>query len=284
VNRNEKLIKIEDLMLDICSGRYHWRDAITELEEYRKLAFDIYDSELEYSPMLQGYFDLMSINSLNPVRARLATRSNQPLFRSKTDFMGFCDDLMSQHDQFINRQKRKRNRNATVLEKRFEKLVEDHCKLLLVRVDLSYRYDADTSIRDFDANLEVLRRRIQNRDTCFKGVLDYSWAIEQGRDKGSHCHILLIYNGSKYMKDEYYAMQLGKVWQDITDGEGCYFNCNSKAHKDQYRKQNTLGIGMIHRSNALEVSRAFKAISYLARADKEDQHLRAKIRGKRGFG
>jgi len=282
MNRNEKFIKIEDLMLDICSGRYHWRDANDELEKYRKLAIAIYDPELEYSPMLQGYFDLMSMSHRSDPNRII--KPNQSITLSMSDFGKVCDDLNNQHDDFIDKHKRQRKRNAKALEKRLEELVEDHCKLLLVRVDVSYRYDADMDIRQFDADLEVLRRRIQDGDTCFKGVIDYSWVIEQGRDKGYHCHLLLIYNGSKYMKDEYYGMQVGEVWQDITDGEGCYFNCNSKAHKDQYRKQNTLGIGMIHRSNALEVIRALNAISYLARADKEDQHLRAKIRGMRGFG
>ena len=198
--------------------------------------------------------------------------------------MAFCDDLMNQHDQFIVNHKRQRSRNASALKKLFENLLSRHRKLLLVRVDVSYRYDADISISQFDADLKVLRSRIQNRDTCFKGVLDYSWAIEQGREKGYHCHLLLIYNGSKHMKDEYYGMQIGEVWQDITDGEGCYFNCNNKAHKDHFRGLGTLGIGMIHRCNERAVENAVNTILYLARADKEDQHLRAKIRGMRGFG
>lgn len=282
MNRNEKLIKIEDLMLDICSGRYHWRDAINELKEYRKLATDIYDPELEYSPLIQGYFDLMSMSRRSDPNRII--KSNQPIPLSMSDFGKVCDDLNNKHDDFIDKHKRQRNRNATVLEKRFEDLLSMHRKLLLVRVDLSYRYEADIGIRQFDADLKALRRQIQNRDTCFKGVLDYSWAIEQGRLRSYHCHFLLIYNGSKQRCDGYYAEQLIKVWLDITDGKGCYFNCNSKDHKDEYRRLGTLGTGMIHRNNEREVKNAINTILYLARADKEDQYLRAKIRGMRGFG
>ena len=35
MNRNEILIQIEDLMLDVCSGKYHWKEAEYELEDYR---------------------------------------------------------------------------------------------------------------------------------------------------------------------------------------------------------------------------------------------------------
>ena len=63
MNRHEVLIQIEDLMLDVCLDRYYWQSVMAALEDYREAATAIYDPELEYSPMLQGYFDLMSISS-----------------------------------------------------------------------------------------------------------------------------------------------------------------------------------------------------------------------------
>ncbi|TEU28524.1 YagK/YfjJ domain-containing protein [Alkanindiges illinoisensis] len=282
MSRNETLIQIEDLMIDICSGKYHWKNAIEELEYLFKTACDIYDPELDYSPLLEGYFNWMGISHSSGIgRPR---KSASALFVSKTDFLNQCDDLIDKHERFIRRQQQQRRSNFSRLVDKFERLVARHCKLLLVRVDVSYQYEADIDIHQFNADLRRLRRRIQSRDTCFKDVLTYSWAIEQGREKGYHCHFLLIYNGSKCMRDGYYGEQMAEVWQDITGGDGYSFNCNRKGHKDNYRRFGTLGIGMIHRSNEREVENALKAISYLARAEKEDQHLRARIPGMRCFG
>ena len=83
------------------------------------------------------------------------------------------------------------------------------------------------------------------------------------------------------MCDGYYAKEVGEIWRDITNGDGCYFSCNRKSHKDNYLRQGTLGIGTIQRK---DMEKALNAIGYLASADKEDQHLREKIKGMRGFG
>lgn len=282
MNRSETLIEIEDLMLYICSGKCYWKEVQPALEDYRKEAIGIYDPELEYSPMLQGYFDLMSISRSSGLRRRAS--SNRELFHSKADFMTFCNELLDENDRFLSRHKRQRQRNFKALKDDFETLLEKHCKLLLVRVDVSYPYDTDMDIRQFDSDLNIFRSRIYDRQGCFNGVLDYSWAIEQGRDKGYHCHFLFIYNGSTHMRDGYYAEQIGKTWINITKDNGCYFSCHRKRHKDSYRRQGTLGIGMIHRNNKDEVKNALNAIRYLARTEKKDQYLRERIRGMRCFG
>jgi hypothetical protein len=282
MNHSETLIEIEDLMLYICSGKCYWKEVQSALEDYQQEATDIYDHELEYSPMLQGYFDLMSICRSSSMNRR--TSSTRSLFHSKTDFKTFCDELLDEHDRFLSRHRRQRQRNFKALKDDFEALLEKHCKLLLVRVDVSYLYDADIDIRQFDTDLNIFRSRICDRQGCFNGVLDYSWAIEQGRNKGYHCHFLFIYNGSKHMRDEYYADEIGRIWINITNGNGCYFSCHRKKHKDSYRRQGTLGIGMIHRNNKDEVKNALNAIRYLARVEKKDQYLRERIKGMRCFG
>jgi hypothetical protein len=37
---------------------------------------------------------------------------------------------------------------------------------------------------------------IQDGDKCFSDLEGYAWALEQGEEKGYHCHLLLIYNGA----------------------------------------------------------------------------------------
>jgi hypothetical protein len=92
------------------------------------------------------------------------------LFRSRTDFIDFCDGLLNEHDRFISRHKRQRKRNFKVLKKNFEDLLDQHCKLLLVRVDVSYLYDANKDIRQFDADLNTFRRLIHLRQDSLCSV------------------------------------------------------------------------------------------------------------------
>ena len=114
INCNETLFQIEDLMLNICLNRYYWRDAIVELERNREAATTIYDPELEYSPLLQGYFDLMSMSHASD-SGRTINPRRSPL-QSRTAFQNFCDGLMDEQDHFILKHKRQRKRNYTAIK------------------------------------------------------------------------------------------------------------------------------------------------------------------------
>lgn len=276
------LIKIEDMMLDLCSGKYHWQDAESVLDHYVDHALKVYNPHITYSPMIKAYFDKMYIIELALLSRRKLVKVPRPLFESSDEFAEFCDDLMDKQDEYLSRCRRQRSRNRIKMQQDFKELLDNHCKLLLVRIDISYL--SDPTIDQFAADLKVLRARMHNRDGCFKGVLRYSWAIEQGRDTGYHCHLLFIYNGSKHMKDEYYGRRIGEVWKEITNKDGIYFNCNSKKYKDNYRQHDTLGIGMIDRRKPREVENALTAVSYLAKAEKVNQYMRAMQYGMRCFG
>jgi len=113
MNRHEVLIQIEDLMLDVCLDRYYWQSVMAALEDYREAATAIYDPELEYSPMLQGYFDLMSISSTSS-SGRAINPRRSPL-QSRTAFQNFCNGLMDEHDHFILKHKRQRKRNFSLV-------------------------------------------------------------------------------------------------------------------------------------------------------------------------
>ena len=105
-------------------------------EDYREAATAIYDPELEYSPMLQGYFDLMSISSTSS-SGRAINPRRSPL-QSRTAFQNFCDGLMDEHDHFILKHKRQRKRNFTAIKNHIEDLLDDGCELLLMLEGVSY--------------------------------------------------------------------------------------------------------------------------------------------------
>ncbi|NUG32374.1 inovirus-type Gp2 protein [Acinetobacter baumannii] len=163
-----------------------------------------------------------------------------------------------------------------------------HSYTLWVRVELKYLTESldILSIVDVAAHLAKLRKRISDKDTCFNGLVGFAWALEQGGETGAyHCHLLLIYNGSKYQWDHDLAEKVGLLWVEITQGYGCYRNLNSYEHRKKHIDNGTDGLGMIKREkNPDKVKNAKILALYLAVPEKFDQRLRAKVYGMKTFG
>lgn len=164
-----------------------------------------------------------------------------------------------------------------------ESLHAKHSRLLLVRVDLSYpsHYMDQIGIIDVYRHLDEFLD-LKDVDPIFKDSVGYALVLEQGgKSRGYHIHAAFYFLGSKRQNDEFIAGQIGDLWQyHITDGLGCYFNCNRKVYKEDYARKGTLGVGMIHRDNAHERFNALNVIRYLARPEKTDQYLRMKPLGR----
>lgn len=163
-----------------------------------------------------------------------------------------------------------------------EALFNHYSKLLIVRVDLGYTNDAKSNIdiERFYRHFEVMRNRLSNKDTFFEHLQGYSWAIEQGKEKGYHVHLLLIYDGAKVQNGSYYAQRAGEKWQEITKSEGSYFNLNCNEYKNKLRQAGCeIGLGMISRNNEGDWDLLLAVISYLTlvREDKIMQRLRVKV-------
>ncbi|MFM2331503.1 MAG: hypothetical protein RIQ74_323, partial [Pseudomonadota bacterium] len=139
-------------------------------------------------------------------------------------------------------------------------------------------------IENVQQHMNILRNRIANQDGCFMGLQGYAWALEQGADKGYHCHLLLIYDPSKRQSDWYLADQVGQLWKEITQQQGIFYSCNTPEIKAHYEKLGRLGVGLIHRNNVDEVSNAMNAAMYLVNPEKSEQWLLAKVAGMRTFG
>lgn len=194
-------------------------------------------------------------------------------------------------------------RNSQSLRKYVSHFLNKHSRVLIVRIDLKMKAECVhlVNVEAFQGFINQLMETIQddreiekkrkvnpnmNSDKgCFEDLWGYAWAIEQGIDNGSlHCHLLLIYNSDKRWKDWYLADAAGKRWLEITEGLGCYFNCNTTEQKRMYEQRGILGIGMIHRDNALEVNNAINAALYLTRPEKYEQRLKAWTPNMRSFG
>lgn len=167
-----------------------------------------------------------------------------------------------------------------------ESLHAQHSRLLVVRVDLSYPLDNmhQIGIDDVYSHLDELLY-LKDIDPIFNHSVGYAWVLEQGgKSRGYHIHAAFYFLGSKRQDDPYIAGEIGYLWMNqITNGLGCFFNCNRKEYKEDYARKGKLGVGMIHRDIALELNNAIDVIRYLARPEKTDQYLRMKPRGRRSF-
>lgn len=276
MNEAQTLIDIEKFMSSVCKRDYHWQDFASDYEQWLDDARAIYDEELEYSPLIQTYFDLM------PERIDWY---DQKVFEKPRTFRDFQKSLKIRQQFFLNDFANKVEDNLDQLSTYFDQLVAKHRKLLLVRVDLYYLFERSPSIRQFHRDVKKLINRIQNRDTIFKDQVGYVYRLEQGgKSKGYHCHLLVMYNGSIHCKDSYFGEEIGKLWQDeITRGCGYFHNGNHRSHKKYYESLGLLGIGLLERRDRDRMNNARKVIRYLAEPEKNNQYLRVHLKKMREF-
>lgn len=186
------------------------------------------------------------------------------------------------HQDKISKSEKK---NTQSLENYLTALITRYARLLFVRVDLKYCSNANVGIEQFTQDMYRLRKQIIEKQHCFEHLRGHVWAIEQSSKTGGyHCHLLLIYEGNKKNKEWYAASQVGENWCKITDNKGCYYNCHDDERIYRFKQSGTLGIGMIHRDNTVQILNAIKAAKYLTKPDKHDQHPLVKIKGMRTFG
>jgi len=281
MNEAQTLLDIENFMLSVSRRNYHWKDFASDYGQWLDDARFVYDDELEYSPLIQAYFDLM------PERIDWC---NQDIFDDRCTFKSFQGSLRMRQQYFLNDFTDKVEDNLAQFSSYFDQLFQKHCKLLLVRVDLYYLFEHSPSIREFDRDIKKLINRIQNKDTIFKDQVGYAYRLEQGgKSKGYHCHLLVIYNGSIRRRDSYYGQAIGELWQGhITQGCGYFYNGNQESHKKYYESQGKLGIGKLERKDVeglgnVRLANTLKAIRYLAEPEKNHQYLRVRLNKMRAF-
>ncbi|MGH4624955.1 YagK/YfjJ domain-containing protein [Klebsiella pneumoniae] len=145
-------------------------------------------------------------------------------------------------------------------------LFERHARLLVVRVDLSWRKDFVKNQTISTAMARQHRQRLLKRvqsHPLFQYYLGYIWKLEYGQYKGFHYHTCFFFDGSKVRGDITLARRIGELWEkEITDGQGLYFNCN--AITSTYAQS---GIGDIHYTDQTKRVALQKAIAYIAKVD-----------------
>lgn len=278
VNESKLLIEIENFVEAVVNKSRR------PLRFYKKLADllvqfkRIYKSDFYYSPAIGAFVEL-----LFDFDAYLDDFSwlNEKL--SEISFKTIQEDF-ERHYQEHKRQLRNHcyseSKNTEKLVRRMRKVSDRYARILVVRLDLAYplKYQDQVGIQEFSDDMKVLCTRLRDQDTVFDGLIEYAWALEQGEEKGYHCHLLLVYKGSERRNAYWVADQVGKLWGKITEGQGCHFNCHTAAYLKQFSDRNRLGIGMIYRNDPEQVNNMLNTVKYLVRPEKENQHLRVKCK------
>ncbi|HHX6518086.1 TPA: YagK/YfjJ domain-containing protein [Pseudomonas aeruginosa] len=163
----------------------------------------------------------------------------------------------------LNRYHRSGNKNFNGINKYIDALFGVYSRLLVLRVDLSYR-------KEFSG--VSLERAIEDRDRLFcnarsnkifSDMVGYIWKLEHEMRKGFHFHAMFFYDGSKVREDITRAQRIGEYWKrEITGSRGIYHNCN--ASKVNYK---SCGIGMIKHDDAMTIELLRKAAVYLTKSD-----------------
>lgn len=285
INESKVLIEIENFVEDIVNKNRkprHFYEKLTDL----MIEFDeVYHRDFYYSASIDAVVELLlDMGAYLNGREQLLNRLSEISFSE-------IQDLFKKHYHRQRRQLRdhrySESENTKNLVQRMNDISDKYSRILVVRVDLAYplKYQDRVGIQEFSNDMEVLRTRLRDQDTVLDGLVEYAWALEQGESKGYHCHLLLVYRGSQRRNAYWLADQVGKLWDKITGGQGCHFNCHTADYLKQFSDRNRLGIGMIHRKNREEVNNMLNTVKYLVRPEKEAQHLRVKCKKRmRTFG
>lgn len=108
-------------------------------------------------------------------------------------------------------------------------------RLLVIRIDLHLPNDnkqmpIDELKRRFGRFLQKIRRK---RSLHLKG---YIWKLEYGFHQSFHYHCVFFLDGRLHAQDIKLAQMLGELWDQIIDGQHCYFNCNHPKYSKRFQQ------------------------------------------------
>jgi len=264
-------IEIEDF---IKSSLYKKRQPRSFYKNFCKLLLDfdqVYNPNFSYSSLLQLFCNLLydydhDLNTPEDLLWRLKQKSFdewQRYFKKKKD------------DHFNERRQHRYNEklHTEKLDKRLVELTKSYEALVVVNIVLSYR--RNVNIQRVEDDLVYFRREV-NRSEYGDQLLLLVWALEQGaKSKGYHCHVTLIFDERDRIGAWTIAKEMGELWEDITDGDGGYFNCHDRRYLKRYEVNGVVGIGVIYSNVPYQLETMRFVLAYSTRPEKE-QYLRIK--------
>lgn len=166
--------------------------------------------------------------------------------------------------QDLRKYQRNSIKNLKGVTNYIQHLFNNHARLLVLRLDLSWAKMHSGCITPEIAKQQRQQLlRNMKRKRLFKNVLGMVWKLEYGPDRGFHYHTLFFLDGNKARSDISICKQFGEYWTSvITEGKGTYFNCN--AQPERYVKS---GIGMVKHDDIVKQEGLQCAVGYLTKID-----------------
>lgn len=204
-------------------------------------------------------------------------------FPPRHDRQTYCDSMNGfvaklrkklRSDEFsksVTNLKKKISNNKNSLLKYINALFNAHSRLLVIRLDLSYKKKPTPYLKkhEFCEQLEKVKEHrhklVQHlkRKQLKDAFVGYAWKLEYGLEKSFHYHMIFFLDGSKYRKDVEIAKSIGEYWvEQVTEGNGLYWNCN--ANQDSYRAN---GIGTVNYYDKDKRKNLEQASLYLVKPD-----------------
>lgn len=232
--------------------------------------------EYRINPLLKAAMDEIELSDAGRYVRKIEAYKRTGKINSITDRLNkLVDEIRNKlKSDSVRNAYKNHQRGAMETRKVLAKLVGDvfqkYAKVLVVRLDLSYKKTSkrpldqqNISHSDAGRNLRKLLKDLKEK--LFKvNFITYVWKLEYGPLRGYHYHVFFFFDGSKCRQDIDIASQIGEHWASvITQGGGSYFNCN--AIQNKYPSP---GIGMLdHRDKWKIDNLKKKALEYLIKVD-----------------
>ncbi|HEJ0382218.1 TPA: inovirus-type Gp2 protein [Enterobacter mori] len=214
----------------------------------------------QFHPTIRLFSSILQKYNLTELSVTEATTINDVLRRFREEAQSVT------HKRQLRNFQRAASKNLKSALGYVDHLFEQHARLLVVRVDLSWRKDFVKNQTISTAMARQHRQRLFKRvksHPLFQHCLGYIWKLEYGQYKGFHYHTCFFFDGSKVRGDIALTRRIGELWEkEITDGQGLYFNCNAIA--STYAQS---GVGDIHYTDQKKRVVLQKAIAYIAKVD-----------------
>ena len=195
ISQSQLICNVDRLVTDVLSNNINISNVSVQLSAlYLPLVAD-YDSSLNYFPTITAFID-----SANRVMCSSHSKKMRWGYYNTKDFINnlyaYKDVISKNNIKLIKQEKT----NTKKLDIYMRKMLNHYSRLLIIRVDLGYLKDTIhlVSIEDFHQHSKKLREFIGKKESCFKGLQGNVIALEQGHDRGYHCHLLLMYDGSRH--------------------------------------------------------------------------------------
>ena len=146
-----------------------------------------------------------------------------------------------------------------------DRLFEKYSKVMVVRVDLSYRNDymGEVSAELIKQQVSAMLTNNSRHNALFGHLITYAWCLEYGTERQWHAHLFLFFDGQKVCRDIHYSLEVCKYWVNVmTQGKGTGHSCN--VEQDKYRVNS---LGMVNRHDINKIQALKDACKYICKQD-----------------